>query len=333
VAEPLPLPTPAQLVTLTALLVPLMRLCLLIVCMGVVASVDALTRALFGTLESSVGWIPFLGRVVSAPIHRIEQKVSNYMGGLESHIDVSMGGYFHALADALGRLASGEAEAGWVFYWLAKAHRALRATVDALPSLGSVHSITRTVVKQIRVVVKQVDHVGVIAAHAAPAVLTGRVGVIEGELEDLLRRDIPSLRHRAKWLEDRLIRLGEYIHRNAIRAAAITATGAIALALPRLGLGWLRCSSLRRLTRAFGCRGFGAIEEVLLGAVTALAAVDICDFADGAYRVAQELQPVLLELVDMEDALIGCHGATKPPDLGIPARDFPPVFGSLRLAA
>jgi hypothetical protein len=308
-------------------------MCLLIVCMGVVASVDALTRALFGTIEGSVGWIPFLGRVVQAPIHRIEQKVSNYMGGLETHIDVSMGGYFHALADALGRLASGEAEAGWVFYWLAKAHSALRATVHALPSLPTVHSITHTVVKQVRVVVTKVDHVGKIAAHAAPASLIRDVRAIAGTLDDVVTWDIPRLWKRSRAIEKSLDRLWHRIRAEKKVLVGTAFAGAVAVALGRMGLGWLRCSSLKRVGKQLGCGGFGLLEELFAASLVSFAALDICDFAAAAESVAESFVPALLALVDVEDALIGCHGATAAPRLTLPALHLPPENLGLQLAA
>jgi hypothetical protein len=43
-------------------------------------------------------------------------------------------------------------------------------------------------------------------------------------------------------------------------------------------------------------------------------------------------EPALLSLVDAEDALVGCHGATAPPLLSLSALHLPPTNLGLALA-
>lgn len=332
-AEPIPVPPPAQLVTVSALLIPLFRVCGLVVTLGVVFAVDALTRAFFGTVSGGIGWIPFLGQVIESPIHKIEAKVSSFLGGLETHIDASMGGYFHALADAVGRLADGEAESAWVDWTLGKALHLARAAVNTLPHHGTVTSQVRTVVKQVRTVIHTVYVTGKIAAHAAPGIVTRQVGALTGELDHVIEWDIPRLWRRTRSIENQLARLYRLARAHAVTLTTDAAVAAVAVALARLGGGWIRCRNWSKIGRAVCGLPSALIDDLLLTSVTALAVTDVCDFADAAYTVAQELQPLLFGLVDVENGLVGCHGASAPPALGIGALSLPPVTAPLPLAA
>jgi hypothetical protein len=267
------------MVTLRALLVPLARVSALVFVLGIIFCVDVFCRAIFGTLEGSIGWMPVLNRLVAAPIHRIDQKVSNYLGGLESHIDISMGGYIHALAIGVGQLASGEAEAGWAMWLLAKVLHATRVTVNALPSGGSVVKVTRVVVKQTRVIVKQVDHVGKIAAHAAPGSLVRVVRAIAGTLDDVVTWDIPRLWKRTRALEREIGRLARGIRRRAVPIATGAAVGALVYALSKIGASWIRCSNVRKLGRRVCGMNVGLLESLLTGLTAVVGAISLVAFA------------------------------------------------------
>jgi hypothetical protein len=287
VAEPLPPLSPSQIVTVRALLIPLIRVSGLIVTLGVVFAVDALCRAFFGTLTGGVGWLPFVGRIITSPIHAIEQKVSSYLGGLEEHIDQSMGGYVHALADAVGRLASGEAEAGWALWLIGKAVHALRVTVHALPSRGSITHATTTVVKQTKVIVQRVERVTKIATHAAPGAITGTVRAIAGTLDDVVTWDIPRLRARTKALERRVGELAHRIRTGARPLVGLAAVALVAAALARLGAGWIRCSKVGRAGRNVCGMDEGLLQALLAETLLIAGTLSLVQFAEEMVGVTE----------------------------------------------
>jgi hypothetical protein len=291
VAEPIPLPTPAQTATLRALLVPLARVSALLFVLGIIFAVDAFTRAIFGTLEGGVGWIPFVGRLVAQPIHRIEQKVSNYLGGLESHIDVSMGGYIHALATGVGQLASGEAEAGWATWLIAKVVHATRVAVDALPSTGTVTGKITKVYKITKTYPRYVTNVYKIAAHAAPGALVGTVRAIAGTLDDVVTWDIPRLWKRTKALERRVDDVTRRIRGARTVIGASVFAGLLVAALAKLGLGWVRCSNVRKLGRRACGMDASQIEGLLLDTIAIVGTVSLIEFI----RDAQAIEAVALD--------------------------------------
>lgn len=289
-AEPIPLPSPQQIVTIRALLIPLMRVSGLVVVLGVVFAVDALTRAFFGTVSGTLGWVPYLNRVIQQPIHSIQKKVSSYLGGLESHIDASMGGYLHALADGIGRLASGEAEAGWAAWAIAKSLRALRYTVHALPSPGKVVTITKTVYVQTKAATAKAAKATAVAVRAAPASLVRKVEAVAGAIEGVIEWDLPRLRERTRAAEQEIGRLWRYVRKRAVPIGIGAGVGAIAFALGRLGLGWLRCSRVGKAGRSICGMDQGLLESLLADSLLIVGSLSLVEFAR--------------EMVDVTDAAV-----------------------------
>lgn len=91
-------------------------------------------------------------------------------------------------------------------------------------------------------------------------------------------------------------------------ATAATAT-VVAAALGKLGLNWLRCRNVGRVGKAI-CGMDSRLLDMLLGeAVIAFAAADLCAFSAAVEAIAEQTRPALFALVDVEQALVGCHGA------------------------
>lgn len=284
-AEPLPLPTPQQLVTLRALLVPLSRVSALFVVLGLIACVTAFVNAIFNFGTGLVGWIPFVGRIVSAPLHSIQRHITDRLGKWEVGIDASMGGFFHALTIAVNQLATGEAEAAWATMLTAKAVGALHSAVRALPSTGSVVTKTTTVIKRVNVITTKVVHVGKIAAHAAPGALVRTVGAIAGEVEHVIEWDIPRLRARTKALEGRLGRLAHTIRAHARPLVGAALTAALVAALARIGAGWVRCTNVKRLGKSACGLNDNLLESMLAGALVVASSVSIVELAKACQEI------------------------------------------------
>jgi len=74
-----------------------------------------------------------------------------------------------------------------------------------------------------------------------------RIRAGEHAIEDVLAPDIAALRERARAIEHRLDRLWKWVraHEKIVVTAAFT--GAVAVALSRLGGRWIRCKNWRRI--------------------------------------------------------------------------------------
>ncbi len=135
------------------------------------------------------------------------------------------------------------------------------------------------------------------------------LGIAEAQIHVLNRRFANLVRGR--------------VHRLEMLLAGGVLTAVAIAALTRVFPYW-KCTNVRRLMRGT-CRANPAWLELLFGAgIEALIVADLCDFIAGVSVAAKAAEPALLAFVEVEDVLIGCHGASKPPPLplaplGIPA--------------
>lgn len=120
------------------------------------------------------------------------------------------------------------------------------------------------------------------------------------------------------------------IERSLSPAAIVALIGATIF--KEFGLGWLRCHNVGRMGRFLCGLPLGLLDDLLALEIVALVATDVCAFAGSVQSIAHALRPYLIELVDAEDALVGCHGATRPPELPLPAAHYPPANLGLQLA-
>lgn len=292
-----------------------------------------IAKALFGVAGNTLGKLPVVGGWINSGLGAVEHKIVSVMSTAAEGAQALCGLALHAIAR----------EIDWIGREI-KNHSNLLALLATL-TLGGVSAVElQSLLRGIRALIHantgslshahhRLDNAEKRLAHGIGEDVLPRIRGLERELDRVVEHDIASLRHRAKTLEREYQRLFKWTRTHALEAGTLAFAGAVALALRRLGLGWLRCNSLSRLGRRIGCGGFGLLEELFATAVISFAVLDICDFAVAAQAVAQEFVPELIALVDVENALIGCHGATAAPVLALPALHLPPTNLGLPLAA
>jgi hypothetical protein len=124
--------------------------------------------------------------------------------------------------------------------------------------------------------------------------------------------------------------------RRLTRLEKLVGVGATALAMSRvLGLPNWRClthGNIGRAARHFCGLDKWLVDLLLLGSVEAFVATDMCEFTHLLGIAAKAQRPILMDLVSVEDALIGCKGTTKPQVFALPSADLPPLQGVSPLA-
>jgi hypothetical protein len=117
------------------------------------------------------------------------------------------------------------------------------------------------------------------ATHAVDVTLPREIGRVRRR-EDALSRDLGKLRERTKSLEDGAVDTWEWIRSHPFTSVTAAFAGAVALALSRIGYGFLRCRSWqqvgKRLTCGTGASLLGLLEGGLgdlLGALLTVEAV------------------------------------------------------------
>lgn len=263
-AEAIPPTGPVALPALAALF----ALCALIFAIGMIKLVDAVSRALFGTISGAVGWIPYAGRLVSHNLHKIEQKISHMLGTAERKLDGYVALTWHTLAHVvtwMGQEIKGAAETSWHLAQQAKAfvhrgemHRAIRGSTAPLKARQStLRRDQHNLASEQRALHKSV------AEGVYP-----RLKVAENATTRTIPRSVANARAEAKAAENAAIASYKYIvrHRRSVIAGAFT--GAVAWALTRLGGGWIRCANWRKIGKAV-CRLPSPVVDALIAALLA----------------------------------------------------------------
>jgi hypothetical protein len=272
-----------------------------------------------------------LGRPFRAVDHAVVTALQNWCAGAE----ITIGYLLHGMArlatmmgQAIDTLARETSE---TFEWLVHRHipRWVRHAVELAFPLAWLHKIIAHAIrraipavrKEIHTVRHEVTHeVTHIVRRAAPVVLPIPLG-------------LPHIRAEIRGLTRRNLRINRRLHRleKLLGVAAMAAAMANVLGLPN----W-RCLTRGNIGRA--ARHWCGLDKLLvdlllLGSVEAFVATDMCEFTHLLGIAAKAQRPILMDLVSVENALIGCHGTTKPAAFVLPAADLPPLQGVSPLAA
>lgn len=289
-----PIVVTAGRVVLRGLLFPFAVLAGYFVAWGMVFCMDAIVRAFFGTVTGAVGWIPFAGRVISSPLHAIEKKLTSFLGGLEAHFEHQMATRWHTLAQLVRQYAADTVATATAFATLA--HKIAYVYGEAasgklgarfqkwvLGELSKLHGITKIVVRTTKVIVH--SDVGPIAAGAA-----SRVKPVARALEHVIEWDLPRLRSRDRYLTDQVGRLWRWTRTHGREAASGVALGALVFALGRLGIGWARCSNVRKLGRGACGMNPDLLDSLLAGALVVASPISVVELAKAAQTFTAEAE-------------------------------------------
>jgi hypothetical protein len=301
----------------------LLALAGLIFALGLIKLVHGFVHAVFWGVEKGVGWIPFAKKVVSVPIHKIEQRMTHWLGEAEQSIDNYIGWCFHNMA-ALVRQAAREIAGLAHDLWL------VGAVIPTLVSAVVMRHFVTALLHPIRTaqhIINRLLHTARVAVHSIEHTVTAgvypRIRAGEAALDRVIEWDIPHLRARdlaLSRLYDRLWRWSK-AHARPIATAAFVA--AVAVALRRLGGNWIRCKNWRRIGKA-GCGlPLGLIEHLLGFAAEVYLIHDMCAFIPKLQRLAIQFEPALLELVNEVEGFV-CGGKASAPS-AIVASDWQPV--------
>lgn len=244
-------------------------------------------KAFLGTAASATSWIPWIGSAVSSGLHKAEQHVTNIFGKAAAGVQSAMGWSWHLqarLIDALGREINSHANQLW-------------ALASSMPAVAFVAALLNDLRKHTHSITKLWD---TIFTHPASllrpvtAKLTAldkftraNVKALDHTLDGVIEHDIPSLRARTKTIEGELSRAWDAIKAGKLALTSLAFVGAVALALSRLGMGWLRCNSATQLGKKYGCSLWSHLEKLLPLGVLITVAFDFPAFCRAAGLVAE----------------------------------------------
>lgn len=219
----------------------------------------------------SLGGVPVIGGYVVSWAERISKAISNACGHLFAGVEHLVGGGLHQMSvylnETWGVLRKGNAAlahvakvVGDTLYHVT----GLRALVRSVTKLA--HTIAHrfvTIGREIYRLDKRVKHLAHQVAVGIGDDILPRLKSLDKELTDLKQRVIPGVRGIAQEAEDDVAALRTWVTDNVPLLGTTALVGAVAWALSALGLGGLRCNSLRNNMDKRGCSMWGAMDDLL----------------------------------------------------------------------
>lgn len=254
------------------------KVAILAVALGIILAVDAIVRALFGTLTGSVGWIPYLGKVVESPIHKIEQKVISFLSGIEQDIDSSLGHAIHQTAKLAEQLLHTLENTALELMLIGALAAGFTASV-LLPKLERfVRGVIRTVEEEIqrieRRVIRQGAHITRVTVHN----IFPRIKGAEVAIQRVVEHELTPIRQKAKEAERLAVRTEKEVRSLRHRVSNKAILAAVGAAIGTAALDALRCINFGNLFKRHGCNLWKYLEDLIGLGIAALALESVCEF-------------------------------------------------------
>lgn len=311
----------------------LAELLLLVLTLGILYSLKYVVRAFFGLAGGALGKLPVVGGWLNTGVHTIENKVSGIMGEAVSSVEAAVGASWHQLARLVDWVGHELRSHGNLLWMLATVTLGQEWAGVIRHAIADFRAHAGGITKAVQTQTVRIIHVEERLRHGIGEDVLPRVRGLERTVDRVIGRDLAHVRARLRHLEDEAIATFRWIRAHPGVLATSAITGAVALALARLGGSWIRCRNWNRVGKAVCGVPYGLVEDLFAASLVGFAVTDLCTFASVAQSVAAAFEPELMALADVEDALVGCRGASAPPDLGIPALSLPPVTRRRALAA
>lgn len=267
---------------------------LLLLCFALVYVSRRFVHALFQPLIAAAGHVPGLGGVISGALNAIDQSISSALGSVEQGIDELMGASWHATARLTDELWN-----------LLKRHAAAIAIVS--PLIGSIVQAIKVLIRHaghllnsaqafghritalehvVHHLTHEVDHVEKELGRGIEGNLHKRLAALEREFRGIDDVTIPGLRSLVNEAETAASTALADVKSIPFPASAKTWAEAVAVALPALGLEWLRCNSNPMNGNRDACGLWSVLSRLLGLAAFLTVAFDFKEFVAASDEVA-----------------------------------------------
>ena len=241
-----------------------------------IALVVYIVAGIVQIIDKTVGHIPLVGGLFSSAAHTLQHAFVSALAPAAEGAQSIAGAALHALAREIDWLGREIRRHSNLLYTIAAllvgpaVVNALRAGIAVLH--GNVHAAQR----QITATYTRVLNLEHRLQHQVTAGVLPRLGRLEREYDHIIDKDIAGLRARTKTVEKSLDDVWKYVRAHPWTLVTDAFVGAVAVALSRLDLGWIRCPSMGKLFGKWGC-GIGSLLDDLLSiVVSALILENVC---------------------------------------------------------
>jgi hypothetical protein len=279
----------------------LLALAGLIVALGLIKFVVAIVDALLYITHKVVHRVPLIGPSFDRLAKAAAQKITNALGKAEQGLDHYIGWCFHNLS-SLVRLLVHEIEELAHYSWVIAKFLAKHPTWNELRHFATalLHPIRtfqhleHRLVRLYRAKMAALEHT--IGAAVLPRIHAG-----EAALDRVIEWDIPRLRARERAISRRLERLWKWSRAHAKPIATAAFVAAVAVAVRRLGMNWVRCKNWRRIGKHVCGLPTSLIEDVLGLALAFLVVVDPVDVAKAAIKTEDLMHDLVVKIAEAND--------------------------------
>jgi hypothetical protein len=295
----------------------------LLVAFGIVYNLKAFVDAIQQIVTRTVSQVPLIGGLLAGAFHAIAQPVSNILGTALQGIDGAMGTTWHLLARVVewtGRELVGLANStaliakhiqDLITYALFNELRKLVLhAIHALTHAGSV------VLKETVVINKRIAH-GV-----EHRVLPG-LKALEHAIAHTIPGELGALRHGERVLERDVTALQKWVRAHPFAWWTTAFAGAVAVALTRLGLEWIKCDAAKSVFSKRGCNLWNDLDALLGMLGTGLLLTNICSVIPLLESAFSTIAAPLVSTLASAGAGLCLPGSSPPAALPVPQLSVP----------
>lgn len=283
-----------------------------------------LAKAFFGAANSSVGWIPYLGKVATRSLTSIEQKIVSFMSEAAAHLDAKMGAALHDLArvvDWLGEEIRRHANLLEILAGILAGTAGVGLVTSAIQNLLHHSRVAKAVAQQ---AARKAVAVGHAVERGIGADVLPRIKSLEREYADVISLDLPAIRARDRVLGHTVGSVWEWVRRHTLVAGSLATTAAVAWALARVGGSWIRCNNWGRVGRKVCGLPGSWVDDLLALVADFLLLENICQVIPWLEEGFSVVAVPLVEAMTAAGAGL-CSAESSPPEtLPAPGLQLPP---------
>lgn len=253
-----------------------------------------IAKAFFGTVGGIAGKIPVIGGWIDGKVEDVAHKITSVLGHAATVLEARVGASWHSFA----RLWD------WIGKELAR-HAALIERIANDLVTGNIIDLIQLQIEGAKKLERALHRTIVGIGHDLGIRVKGVERGIGADvlprirsLDRRLSREITREKARARTAEHALDRevtaLGKWVRSHPWTIVTDAFVGAVAIALTKLGLDWIKCDSAKKLAKKRGCGMWDDLDSLLGLAVTAIAIADLKTLV----REAQKVEHATAEAIE-----------------------------------
>lgn len=273
----------------------------------------AMVQAIEIIVKKMLGPFGFVGDVLGGAFGSVASAITTALDAVIHDLEHFVGWSLHVQAQLIRWLADYLAYGASVVLHLGQ-------HVSGKAGLSDLTLLHKWILRQI----KAVAHAGSVALHETVVInkkgdalitrnVLPRLKALEHETARVLEPELDGLRHADRTLTRDLTALERYVRAHPWTAVTDAFVGAVAIAIGRLGLDWIRCASAKSIFGRRGCGLWSGIDDLLSLLIDAALITNICAVIGPLESVFNSIAAPLIGTL----AAVGagqCEGTAGPPE-------------------